>query len=126
MARAERARGACPVCSKDCAITDEGGVRHHFTDDPDQQAGPDSRKCKGVGEPPKGAKPGPAGGEISFLCRVPSGPTGCGHQVQLTANHRARSHLTPHGEPCAEGGSAFPIAVGPSRGDRRPAARPAV
>lgn len=110
MARAERSRGRCPVCSKDCAITEEGGVRHHFTDTPEQQAGPDSRKCRGVGQPPAGAKP--AGG-LRFLCRVPSGPEGCGHQVQLTANHRARSHLTPHSEPCAEGGSAFPIAVGP-------------
>jgi hypothetical protein len=111
MARAERPRGQCPVCSKDCAITEEGGVRHHFTDTPEQQAGPDSRKCRGVGEPPAGAKPAPGG--LSFLCRVPSGPEGCGHQVQLTANHRARSHLTPHGTPCAEGGSAWPIAVGP-------------
>lgn len=111
MARAERPRGACPVCGKDCAITDEGGVRHHFTEDPDKQAGPDSRKCRGVGEPPAGAQP--SGNALSFLCRVPSGPEGCGHQVQLTANHRARSHLTPQGEPCAEGGSAFPIAVGP-------------
>jgi hypothetical protein len=111
MARAERPRGTCSVCGKDCAITDEGGVRHHFTEDPDQQAGPDSRKCRGVGQPPAGAAP--AAGDIRFLCRVPSGPTGCGHAVQLTANHRARSHLTPHGEKCAEGGSAFPIAVGP-------------
>jgi hypothetical protein len=112
MARAERPRGLCPVCGKDCAITEEGGVRHHFTEDPAQQAGPDSRKCRGVGQPPAGANPATPGG-LSFLCRVPSGPTGCGHQVQLTANHRARSHLTPHGVSCAEGGSAFPIAVGP-------------
>lgn len=111
MARAERPRGTCSVCGKDCAITDEGGVRHHFTEDPDQQAGPDSRKCRGVGQPPAGAAP--AAGDIRFLCRVPSGPGGCGHAVQLTSNHRARSHLTPHGEPCAEGGSAWPIAVGP-------------
>ena len=111
MTRAERPRGRCPVCSKDCAITDEGGVRHHFTDTPAQQAGPDSRKCRGVGEPPAGAAP--AAGDIRFLCRVPSGPEGCGHQVQLTANRRARSHLTPQGTPCAEGGSAWPIAVGP-------------
>jgi hypothetical protein len=112
MARAERPRGLCPVCSKDCAITEEGGVRHHFTEDPPKQAGPDSRKCRGVGQPPAGAQPATPGG-LSFLCRVPSGPTGCGHQVQLTANHRARSHQTPHGVSCAEGGSAFPIAVGP-------------
>lgn len=113
MARAERPRGACPVCSKDCAITDEGGVRHHFTDDSEQQAGPDSRKCRGVGQPPAGVKEEPASDDLRFLCRVPSGPEGCGHQVQLTANRRARSHLTPQGTPCAEGGSAFPLAVGP-------------
>lgn len=112
MARAERPRGACPVCGKDCAITDEGGVRHHFTEDPDKQAGPDSRKCRGVGQPPAGAAPD--GRQLRFLCRMPSGPGGCGHQVQLTANRRARTHLTPQGEPCAEGSSAPPIAVGPN------------
>lgn len=112
MARAERPRGACPECGKDCAITDEGGVRHHFTEDPDKQAGPDSRKCRGTGQPPAGDQP--SGSALSFLCRVPSGPGGCGHQVHLTANFRARTHLTPQGEPCAEGSSAPPIAVGPN------------
>lgn len=112
MARAERPRGACPECGKDCAITEEGGVRHHFTEDPALQAGPDSRKCRGVGEPPADAAPD--GRQLRFLCRVPSGPGGCGHQVHLTANFRARTHLTPQGEPCSEGSSAPPIAVGPN------------
>ena len=112
MARAERPRGTCSVCDKpNCAITDEGGVRHHFTEDPALQAGPDSRKCRGVGQPPKEAGPKQASGSLRFLCRVPSGPGGCGHQVQLTANHRARTHLTPQGTPCPDGSSAFPIAV---------------
>lgn len=111
MARAERPRGTCSVCDKpNCAITDEGGVRHHFTDDPALQAGPDSRKCRGVGQPPAASAPAPTGG-LRFLCRVPSGPGGCGHQVQLTANHRARTHLTPQGTPCPDGSSALPIAV---------------
>lgn len=109
MARAERPRGRCCVCSKDCAITEEGGVRHHFTEDPEQQAGPDSRKCRGVGQPPAAAETGPQSG-LKFLCRVPAGPAGCGHEVQLTANHRSRSHLDPQGERCA-GGSDHPIAV---------------
>ena len=74
MARAERPRGTCPVCSKDCAITDEGGVRHHLTTDPDQWAGPDSRKCKGVGQPPQEKQSTP--GSLTFLCRVPAGPGG--------------------------------------------------
>lgn len=111
MPRAERPRGACPICGKDCAITDAGGVRHHITEDPAKQAGPDSRTCKGVGQPPDGAQAHP--GDLRFLCRVPSGPDGCGHQVHLTANYRARTHLTPHGVKCAEGSSAPPIAVGP-------------
>jgi len=112
MARAERPRGTCSVCDKpNCAITDEGGVRHHFTEDPALQAGPDSRKCRGVGQPPKEAGPKQASGSLRFLCRVPSGPGGCGHQVQLTANHRARTHLTPQGTPCPDGSSTFPIAV---------------
>lgn len=109
MARAERPRGRCSVCSKDCAITEEGGVRHHFTEDPEQQAGPDSRKCRGVGQPPAAAETGPQSG-LKFLCRVAPGPEGCGHEVQLTANHRSRSHLDPQGERCA-GGSDHPIAV---------------
>lgn len=110
MARAERPRGACPVCAKDCAITDEGGVRHHFPADPELTE-PDSRRCRGVGQPP--AEPR---GKVGFVCRVPAGPTGCGHVVQLTANHRARSHLDQQGNPCP-GGSDHPIAVD-SRGPR--------
>jgi hypothetical protein len=108
-------RGRCGCCGKDCKLTVDGMIWHHHPTGPDAEqcyASPDSKRCKGAGERPEGAKAQLAG-DVRFLCRVPSGPTGCGHQVQLTSNHRARSHLTPHGEPCAEGGSAFPIAVGP-------------
>jgi hypothetical protein len=106
------ARGNCPCCKNEYNVNADGTVRYHLATDPECHESPDSRKCRGVGQPPEGAKAQLAG-DVRFLCRVPSGPTGCGHQVQLTSNHRARSHLTPHGEPCAEGGSAFPIAVGP-------------
>lgn len=56
-----------------------------------------------------------------YVCRVPAGPTGCGRPVQLTANHRARSHLNPRGEKC-DGGSDWPIEVRSdgSRRDTRP------
>lgn len=135
-------RGNCGCCGGEYNINADGTVRYHLTDKPECQATPGSRKCSGVGQRPAGAEPDVAG-QLSFLCRVPSGPTGCGHQVQLTANHRARSHLTPHGEKCAEGSSAPPIAVGPEgfredtadwseerwaemlpRPERRPAAAP--
>lgn len=105
-------RGTCRCCGNEYNINGDGTVRYHLTDKAECQATPGSRKCSGVGQKPAGAEPEVAG-QLSFLCRVPSGPSGCGHQVQLTANHRARSHLTPHGEKCAEGSSAPPIAVGP-------------
>ena len=106
-------RGRCGCCGKDCKLTVDGKIWHHHPEDPACYASADSKRCKGAGELPEGARPAPVAGDIRFLCRVPSGPTGCGHQVQLTANHRARSHQTPHGVSCAEGGSAWPIAVGP-------------
>lgn len=105
-------RGNCGCCGGEYNINADGTVRYHLTDKPECQATPGSRKCSGVGERPAGAKADVAG-QLSFLCRVPSGPEGCGHQVQLTANYRTRSHLTPHGTKCAEGSSAPPIAVGP-------------
>lgn len=104
-------RGNCRCCGNEYNINADGTIRYHLTDKAECQATPGSRKCSGVGEKPAGAQADPS--EIRFLCRVPSGPSGCGHQVQLTANRRARSHLTPHGEKCAEGSSAPPIAVGP-------------
>ena len=105
---AEISKGACTGCTRiDVSITATGGLRVHAANG--KRVGPDNPACPGSGQKPKEAQAGP----VRFLCRVPSGPEGCGHQVQLTSNRRARSHLTPHGTPCAEGGSAFPIAVGP-------------
>lgn len=115
----EVTKGICSCCGKECTLTVDGKIWHHHPQSQDGESvadcysGPDSKRCKGAGEPPAGARPEPTGDEIRFLCRVPSGPEGCGHQVQLTPNHRARSHLTPQGEQCTEGGSVFPIAVGP-------------
>jgi hypothetical protein len=114
----EEGRGRCGCCGKNCKLTVDGKIWHHHPESQDGESveecysSPDSKRCKGAGQLPEGAHPAPAG-SLRFLCRVPSGPTGCGHQVQLTANHRARSHLTPQGTPCAEGSSAPPIAVGP-------------
>ncbi|HEU5039527.1 MAG TPA: hypothetical protein VFT84_01825, partial [Gemmatimonadales bacterium] len=104
MTRAERPRGDCSVCGKNGAITDEGGMRHHFTEKAEWQAGPDSRKCKGVGQPPAGAAAPAEEDVLGYACR------GCNHPVELTANGRSRSHLTPAGEPCPQG-SSYPIRV---------------
>lgn len=104
MTRAERPRGDCSVCGKNGAITEEGGMRHHFTEKAEWQAGPDSRKCKGVGQPPAGAAAPAEEDVLGYACR------GCNHPVELTANGRSRSHLTPAGEPCGQG-SSYPIRV---------------
>lgn len=119
MPRAERQRGQCPVCPKECAITDEGGVRFHFADAPEHQAGPDSRKCRGVGEPPAGAKAPSATG---YVCRVRE----CGRPVELTANRRARSHLGQDMVTPCPGGSDWPLRVDPkgNKHDTAPASEP--
>lgn len=105
---AETLRGDCSVCGREGAVTADGGLRHHFTEDPEKQAGPDSRKCRGVGLPPAGAQEAEAAGHI---CRV------CSHPVHLTSNGRARSHLSVlDNKPCA-GGSDWPLAVD-GRGNR--------
>jgi hypothetical protein len=101
----------CPVCGKTCTLTASGGMRHHLTDNPDHQSGPDSRKCKGIGMPPAGETGRPTGtGADGHQCRV------CRHPVVLTANGRARSHLTPEAvpRPCP-GGSDFPLGEYPDQ-----------
>lgn len=105
-------KASCTRCPRtDVSVNADGGLRNHAANG--KKTTPDNPPCPGSGQPPAGARAEQTGDGIRFLCRVPSGPEGCGHPVQLTANRRARSHLTPHGEPCAEGGSAFPLAVGP-------------
>lgn len=100
-------RKPCGTCGEEFTVTAAGGMRSHFTDNPDFQAGPDSRKCRGVGQPPAGADaPGdPDGGPQCRLCK---------HPVELTGNGRARSHLTPEQtpRPCP-GGSDFPLGAYP-------------
>jgi hypothetical protein len=87
------------------SITATGGLRVHAANG--KRTGPDNPACPGSGQKPKEAQAGP----VRFLCRVPAGPGGCGHEVQLTANHRARSHLNGQDQPCG-GGSDWPLAVG--------------
>lgn len=96
-------RKPCSVCGGEFTVTASGGIRSHFTENPDFQAGPDSRKCRGAGQPPAGAAPAD-GEESQSQCRL------CKHPVQLTGNGRARSHLTPEAtpRPCP-GGSDFPL-----------------
>jgi hypothetical protein len=106
---AEIKKGACPDlgCSRtDVSITASGGLRVHAANG--KRVSPENPACPGSGQDPAQV-PAPSG-SLRFLCPVPAGPGGCGHEVQLTANHRARSHLDGQDQPCA-GGSDWPIAV---------------
>jgi hypothetical protein len=101
----EASKGACTGCTRtDVSITATGGLRVHAANG--KRVGPDNPACPGSGQKPKAEQAGP----VRFLCRVPAGPGGCGHEVQLTANHRARSHLNGQDEQCI-GGSDHPIAL---------------
>lgn len=117
----------CPCCTKNTKINTDGTIRYHFADQEECRLGPDSRRCRAVGEhwtwrpgttpeqetAPETAADAPLPAEqpvAGYICRVPAGPTGCGRVVQLTANKRARSHLDPQGNKCG-GGSDWPIAV---------------
>ncbi|MFH8805308.1 hypothetical protein ACH4F6_38170 [Streptomyces sp. NPDC017936] len=100
-------RRPCGTCGKECSVNADGTVRHHLTDNPDWQAGPDSRKCKGAGQPPATAAGVALAEDMETgqpQCRL------CKHPVVLTGNGRARSHLTPEAtpRPCP-GGSDFPL-----------------
>ncbi len=131
-------RANCRCCGEEYSVNANGTIRYHLTDKPECQdeADENSRKCRGVGQPPEGVdsirpcgcrvganftedcpKCAPQDEVAGYVCRVPAGPRGCGRAVQLTANGRARSHLNPQGERC-EGGSDWPIAVD-DRGNRR-------
>jgi hypothetical protein len=99
------------VCGNEYTVTANKTIRHHFTENPDFQAGPDSRKCKGVGEPPASAAGLALAEDMEAdqpQCRL------CKHPVELTGNGRARSHLTPEQtpRPCP-GGSDFPLGTYP-------------
>lgn len=100
-------RKPCGTCGEEYTVTAAGGMRSHFTDNSAFQAGPDSRKCKGVGQPPAGAE-APGDSANGPQCRL------CKHPVQLTGNGRVRSHLTPEAtpRPCP-GGSDFPLGTYP-------------
>jgi hypothetical protein len=104
-------REPCGTCGNEYTVTANGTIRHHLTENPDLQAGPDSRKCKGAGEPPAGAAPLALAEDMEAdgpQCRL------CRHPVQLTDNGRARSHLTPEAtpRPCPAG-SDFPLGTYP-------------
>lgn len=106
MTQSTPARKPCGTCGEQYTVTAAGGMRSHFTDNPDFQAGPDSRKCRGVGQPPAGAaEPQTNDGPQCRLCK---------HPVQLTGNGRVRSHLTPEQtpRPCPAG-SDFPLGTYP-------------
>lgn len=100
-------RKPCGTCGEEYTVTAAGGMRHHFTENPAFQAGPDSRKCRGAGQPPAGSE-APGDAANGPQCRL------CKHPVVLTENGRARSHLTPEQtpRPCP-GGSDFPLGTYP-------------
>ncbi|QDN64391.1 hypothetical protein [Streptomyces sp. S1D4-14] len=114
MTQSSPERKPCGTCGEEYTVTAAGGMRSHFTDNPDFQADPadpDNRKCKGVGRPPVT----PAGVALAEdmtadgpQCRL------CRHPVQLYGNGRVRSHLTPEQtpRPCPAG-SDFPLGVYP-------------
>jgi len=102
-------KASCPACPRtDVSVNADGRLRMHAADG--KRVTATNTACPGVYPAPAPDQIRPGSG-LSFVCRVPAGPQGCGHQVQLTANHRARTHLTPQGTPCPEGSSAFAIAV---------------
>lgn len=98
-------RGTCGECLKEeCAITAEGNIRFHLTDDEKHQETPGSRKCRGAGKPPAGAQPMGNSGPLCRVCRQP---------VELTANDRAKTHPALTGEGNCSGGSEFPEGMYP-------------
>lgn len=99
-------RKPCGTCGKPSSVNADGTIRHHLTDNPEFQAGPDSRKCRGAGEKPAGATEETSADAPQ--CRL------CKHPVELTGNGRARSHLTPEATPrTCPGGSDFPLGTYP-------------
>lgn len=104
-------RMKCSVCPGEYTVTRDGKVRHHSTDNPEFQAGPDSKRCKGAGEPPATAAGVALAEDMESgdpQCRL------CKHPVQLTGNGRVRSHLTPEATPRqCPAGSDFPLGAYP-------------
>lgn len=104
-------RMPCGTCGNEYTVTANKTIRHHTTNKPEFQADPDSRKCKGAGQPPAG----PAGVALAEDMAA-SGPQCrlCRHPVELTSNGRVRSHRTPEAtpRPCP-GGSDFPLGTYP-------------
>jgi hypothetical protein len=101
-------RANCRCCKNEYNVNADGTIRYHLAADPECHESPDSRRCRGVGQPPAGTVLPETG--TGYVCRIPAGPTGCGRPVALTANGRARSHLNNPGHPCP-GGSDWPLAV---------------
>lgn len=107
MTRTTPERKSCAVCGGEYTVTAAGTIRHHLTDNPDFQAGPDSRKCRGAGEPPAG-EGAEHEGPGQAQCRM------CKHPAVLTSNGRVRSHLTTEQTPRqCPGGSDYPFGAYP-------------
>lgn len=111
MTQSSPERKPCGTCGEEFTVTAAGGMRSHFTDNPDFQADPDNRKCKGAGQPPATAAGVALAEDMEAdgpQCRL------CRHPVQLYGNGRVRSHLTPEQtpRPCPAG-SDFPLGVYP-------------
>lgn len=102
---AETAKAACPQCPRtDVSVVGGGVLRAHAANG--KKITPENPACPGSAGAPRTGEPVTPG----YVCRIPAGPTGCGHVVELTSNGRARSHLDNRNEGCP-GGSDWPLKV---------------
>lgn len=121
---AEIRKGACTGCDRtDVSITATDVLRVHAANG--KRVSADNPACPGSGQAPKGVQ-APEPGVQGYVCRIPAGPGGCGQQVTLTTNGRARSHLMSDMSTPCPGGSDWPLRVDPqgNRHDTAPGSEP--
>lgn len=126
---AEIRKGACPApeCPRtDVSITATNVLRVHAANG--KRVSADNPACSGSGQPPAGAGTATPAAPVvqGYVCRIPAGPGGCGQQVALTTNGRARSHLMSDMSTPCPGGSDWPLRVDPAgnRHDTAPGSQP--
>lgn len=122
-------KGACPApeCPRtDVSITATNVLRVHAANG--KRVSADNPACSGSGQPPAGAETATPAAPVvqGYVCRIPAGPGGCGQQVALTTNGRARSHLMSDMSTPCPGGSDWPLRVDPAgnRHDMAPGSQP--
>lgn len=116
----------CFICGKDSKVNADGTIRHHFAKKPEHFLGPDSRRCKGVGEQwNHGAAEQSDGPEPDDMGECAE----CHFRYPLTSNDRIRTHLSRIVQPGPDnkipncgGGSGEPV---PGSVRKKPKADPA-